>query len=87
MHDVHRRAGHLGERDDAVRRLRLGQRRPRQRVLRAARASRRHGTLLQHLDDAAVLGVDHHRAAVRGRAEQGAEDASRRPPSGGRGTP
>ena len=79
VHDVDRHVRHLGQRDGAVRGLRLGACRPRQRVVFGRGLAFGQRLLHQHVDDAAVLGVHADRAAVLARPQQRPEDAARRP--------
>ena len=65
--DVQRRAGDVGELDRAVRRLALGLRRTRQRVVERLRVAGLERLPHEHVDQVAVLGVHHHeRAGLRG---------------------
>ena len=61
--DVERRAGEVRELDGAVRRLALGLRRPRQRVVQRLGVARCKRLLHEHVDHVAVLGVHHHERA------------------------
>ncbi len=66
VHDVQRRAGEMRELDRAVRRLALGLRRPRERVVERLGVPRGERLLDEDVDDVAVLGVHHHeRAGLR----------------------